>query len=259
MEEVCRARDLRLGRKVAIKVLPIEFSSDRLCIQRFLREARIAASLTHPNIISLFEIGEEDGVNFLAMEYLAGCTLRDQLKGAPMDLGRALHIGRQVSEALGVAHAAGIVHRDIKPANIFLLAGDHVKVLDFGLAHRDPVFGGDGDSSAPGETATALTAAGHFMGTLRYMSVEQMRGKPLDGRSDLFSLGIVLYEMLAGQHPFAAEVMVDSIQRLLSSRPEPLSTINKRVPSEVEAIVFSCLEKQPDHRCPSAERLTGGS
>ena len=105
--------------------MPAEFSSDRLRIQRFLREARIAASLTHPNILSLFEIGEEGGVNFLAMEYLAGCTLRDELKGAPMDLGRALHIGRQVSEALGVAHAAGIVHRDIKPENIFLLTGDH--------------------------------------------------------------------------------------------------------------------------------------
>jgi serine/threonine protein kinase/tetratricopeptide (TPR) repeat protein len=257
MGEVYRATDTRLGRQVAIKVLPLEFSRDPVRVQRFLREARLAASLTHPNIVSLFEIGEVEGVHFLAMECLEGCTLRDQLKGSPLGLGRALRIGRQVAEALSVAHAAGIVHRDIKPENIFLLAGDHVKVLDFGLASRDLSLGGIGLPSSGAEvTVTQLTVAGHVMGTLKYMSTEQMRGKPLDGRSDLFSVGIVLYEMLAGEHPFEAEVAVDSMQRLLSEQPESLSARNEQVPYDVEAIVFSCLEKDAEIRCPSATHLT---
>jgi serine/threonine protein kinase/tetratricopeptide (TPR) repeat protein len=259
MGEVYLVADQKLNRRAALKVVLPEFSDDQARVRRFLREARMAASLSHPNIVTIFEIGEHEGLTFLAMEYIEGQSLRQRLEEGPLDLPLTLHVARQVVEALAAAHSAGVIHRDIKPENVMLAANGAVKVLDFGLARQDPSISpfdsGSGSSSTDSPTVTRLSVAGAVIGTLRYMSPEQLRGHRVGPRSDLFGVGIVLYEMLAGHPPFEAPNWADFARDLLSSDPKPLAHWNVAVPPEVERVVLKCLAKDPDQRHQSARDL----
>ena len=200
MGEVFRARDTRLGRDVAVKVLPDHLAGDPKALARFESEAKAVAALSHPSILALFDVGEENGVNFAVAELLEGETLRALVARGPVPVKRALEIAREVTEGLAAAHEKGIVHRDVKPENVFLTKDGHAKVLDFGLARHETAFRSSDDSHSP--TLSALTEAGAVVGTVAYMSPEQARGLPVDHRSDQFSLGAVLYEMLAGKRAF---------------------------------------------------------
>jgi serine/threonine protein kinase/tetratricopeptide (TPR) repeat protein len=251
MGEVYLAEDERLGRTVALKVLNSESAADATGLRRFLREARTAASLSHPNIVSVYEIGEEEGVHFIAMEYVKGGTLREQIAAGPLEIEVAVSIGRQIANALNAAHAAGVVHRDVKPENILLAEDRHVKVLDFGIAVQHST-----DTHAADElTRTQLTAQGNVVGTLKYISPEQLRGQPADVRSDVFALGVVLYEMLAGRRPFEGATGLDYMTRVMSDPPDALARFNYSVPPALERIVLKCLEKNPDWRYQSAREV----
>src|SRR6516225_4947576 len=195
MGVVYEAEDTRLGRRVALKFIPDNLIGDHKSLERFFREARIASQLNHPNICTIHDIGDVDGHPYIVMEKLEGASLRDLMHGKPMDIEKVLDIGIQVSDALAACHARGIIHRDIKPANIFVTPSGQAKILDFGLVKLSPEFGSEG----PMED---LTIAGEIFGTTVYMSPEQARGEDLDARSDLFSLGVVLYEMATGYKPF---------------------------------------------------------
>jgi TolB-like protein/Flp pilus assembly protein TadD len=258
MGEVYLATDEKLNRRAALKVLLPEFSDDQPRIRRFLRESRMAASLSHPNIVTIFEVGEHEGLPFLAMEYIEGQSLRQRLAHGPPDLTLTLHIARQVVEALAAAHAAGVIHRDIKPENVMLGGDGSVKVLDFGLARQDPSFSPldpSSGSSSEEPTVTNLSLAGAVIGTLRYMSPEQLRGQKVGPRSDLFSVGIVIYEMLTGHPPFEAPNWADFARDLLSSDPQPVNHARVAVPPEVERVVLKCLAKDPGRRPESAREL----
>src|SRR6266571_7786435 len=205
MGEVFLAEDTKLGRKVALKLLALELTQNRDRLNRFDQEAYAASALNHPNILTIYEMGDEGGRHFIAAEYIDGVTLRRRLTTSPMDLSEVLSVAIQVADALEEAHAAGIIHRDIKPENIMIRRNGHVKVLDFGLAKlMESEFGGEAD----GEAVTRVlvqTDAGVVMGTSQYMSPEQARGKSVDVRTDIWSLGVVLYEMAAGRAPFTGE------------------------------------------------------
>ena len=246
--EVYRARDTRLGRMVAIKVLPAAFAKDAERRERFRREALAASALNHPNICTVHDLVEEDGRYFIVMELVEGKTLAATLKDGPLSLERLLPIALQVAEALGEAHRAGILHRDIKPGNIALTARGQVKVLDFGLAK---LVGSSTDSEEP--TLESLTAEGATSGTLEYMSPEQLLGKPLDGRSDLFSFGIVLYAMVTGRRPFEGNSAIALANAILYSEPRDFGVAP--VPEKLKAIVRRLLEKEPEKRYASAEQV----
>jgi TolB-like protein/Tfp pilus assembly protein PilF/predicted Ser/Thr protein kinase len=251
MGEVYLAEDERLGRTVALKVLNSDSAADSTGLRRFLREARTAASLSHPNIVSVYEIGEEEGVHFIAMEYVKGGTLREQIDAGPLEIEAAVSIGRQIAYALNAAHAAGVIHRDVKPENILLAEDRHVKVLDFGIAVQHST-----DTPAADElTRTQLTMQGNVVGTLKYISPEQLRGQPADVRSDVFALGVVLYEMLAGRRPFEGATGLDYVTRVMNDPPDALARFNYSVPPALERIVLKCLEKNPDWRYQSAREL----
>jgi serine/threonine protein kinase/Tfp pilus assembly protein PilF len=240
MGEVYKAKDTRLGREVAIKVLPAGMIGDRGRIQRFIREAQAASLLNHPNIITIHDIAEVGGAHFIVMEYLPGKTLGDTIPPKGLEPAVAVRYGQQIAGALAKAHGAGIVHRDLKPANIMLTQDDAVKVLDFGLAKLM-------ESGAIGEfdaTLTAQTAAGTVMGTTAYMSPEQAEGKPVDARSDIFSFGLVLYEMLSGQRAFAGDSPIATLAAILREEPPRLHNISP----ELERIVARCLRKDPASR-----------
>jgi two-component system LytT family response regulator len=254
MGEVFLAEDTRLHRKVALKVLLPEVAEDTEKLARFALEARAASALSHPNAAHIYEIGEADGRHFLAMEYIEGETLEKKLSGEPLPLTELVAIGAQVADALDAAHARGIVHRDIKPANLMIGARNHLKVLDFGLAKILPVTGTEIPSSS--QLATQfLTSGGVVLGTVSYMSPEQALGRDVDHRTDLFSLGVVLYQMASGKLPFAGSSAQETLARILQSPPDALGRLNYALPEEFERIVKKCLEKDRNRRYQSAREL----
>ncbi len=253
MGEVYLGEDERLGRKVAIKVLPPHYTSDAERIRRFAVEARAASSLNHPHIITIFDIGEDEGRHFIASEFVEGSTLRQLLSAGRIGVSDALDIGIQAASAISAAHEAGIVHRDIKPENIIRRPDGYIKVLDFGLAKLTEAPSVDSTSSS---TQSLLeTEPGRVLGTLAYMSPEQARGLRLDGRSDIFSLGVVLYELLSGARPFDGVTPTDVLVALIERQPERLSSRVDGIPPEVEEIVFRALEKDSGARYQTASTM----
>jgi serine/threonine-protein kinase len=253
MGEVHLAHDTRLGRKVALKLLPPEFTDHKDRLRRFEQEARAASSLNHPNIITIYEIGQVDDTHFIASEFVEGQTLRRRLNSGQVTLRDALDLAIQVAGALAAAHAVGVTHRDIKPENLMVRPDGLVKVLDFGLAKlTEPraVLAADA-LTAP----EAQTEPGVVMGTARYMSPEQARGQELDGRTDIFSLGAALYEMIAGQPPFDGATTIDTLAAMLNQEPAPLTQYNDAVPEELDRIVSKALRKDREERYQSAGEL----
>jgi serine/threonine protein kinase len=247
MGEVYEARDTRLDRSVAIKVLPAEMALDAGARARFDREARSIAALNHPHICALHDIGDADGQGYLVMERLEGETLQERLQRGPLDLEQILDYGIALADALDAAHARGLIHRDLKPANIFVTTRGVVKILDFGLAKTV-----ESDAAVTREVDEALTVAGTTLGTVAYMSPEQLRAEPLDVRTDLFSLGLVLYEMATGQRAFAGSTSVVVAAGILHQQPQPPRALRADLPAELEQILLKMLEKEPAQRSGSA-------
>src|SRR5918993_1214761 len=252
MGEVFLAQDTKLDRKVAIKFLNEEFSRDADKLNRFIQEAKAASALNHPNILTVYEVGEADGKHYIAAEFIEGRTLREHLSAKePISLSAILKIGVQVSEALAAAHQAGIIHRDIKPENIMLREDGYAKVLDFGLAKLTEKKKSE-RVSLEGETkAFVKTNPGMVMGTVSYMSPEQARGKETDARTDIWSLGVVLYEMLAGKVPFTGETINHTIVSIL----EKETPLLMNVPAELQRIVRKSMTKDVDMRYQTAHDL----
>jgi serine/threonine protein kinase len=254
MGEVYRARDTTLGRDVAIKVLPAAFSENSERLRRFEQEAQAAGSLNHPNILSIFHIGTHDGAPYIVSELLEGETLRDRMAGAALPQRKAIDYALQIAKGLAAAHGKGIVHRDIKPDNIFITEDGRVKILDFGLAKLTSATDGT-QSQTEVPTRKVNTDPGTVMGTMGYMSPEQLKGKTADHRSDIFSFGAILYEMLSGKRAFRGDSMAETMSAILREDPPDLSDTNKTVPPALERVVHHCLEKNPAERFHSARDL----
>jgi serine/threonine protein kinase len=253
MGEVYRARDTRLGRNVAIKILPAHFSSDPVRKQRFEREAKTISSLNHPHICVLYDVGHQDGMDYLVMECVEGDTLAKRLEKGPLPLEQALKLGMQIADALDTAHHSAVVHRDLKPGNI-MLTSTGAKLLDFGLAKVSaPVV--TGATQTVSARQLPVTEEGTLVGTFQYMSPEQVEGKELDGRSDIFSLGAVLYEMVTGQRAFVGKSCLSVASAILEKEPAPISGIKPMTPLALERSVRKCLAKNPDQRWQSASDL----
>jgi eukaryotic-like serine/threonine-protein kinase len=251
MGEVYLADDTKLGRKVAIKFLNEKYSKDEDLLNRFIQEAKAASALNHPNLITVYEIGEHDGSHYIATEYIEGKTLRERMKQR-LTFDDALSISVQTSEALSAAHSAGIVHRDIKPENIMVRPDGYIKVLDFGLAKLTELAETGGED----ETKKLVkTNPGVIMGTVSYMSPEQARGKTMDARSDIFSFGVVMYEMLTGKVPFTGETMTDTLSSIISTEPQPITSIAPHLPRELQRIVQKTLKKKRDQRYQTTRDL----
>src|SRR6202043_2183899 len=265
MGEVYRARDTRLDRTVAVKVLASHLSSSPELKQRMEREARTISSLNHPHICQLYDIGSQDGTDYLVMEFLEGETLAARLSKGALPMNEILRIGIAVAEALAVAHRQGIVHRDLKPGNI-MLTQSGAKLMDFGLAKPLALqTSASGSASAPSFTAAAtlsgpsplspLTTAGTIIGTIQYMSPEQIEGKEADARSDIFAFGAVLYEMVTGKRPFAGKSQISLASSILERDPDPVSSVKPETPSGLEHLMMTCLQKNPDDRFQSAHDI----
>ncbi len=250
MGEVYRARDTRLDRTVAIKVLPEHLAASTELRQRLEREARAVSSLSHPNICALYDLGRDQNIDFLVMEYLEGASLADRLAKGPLPTDELLRIAVQIADALDKAHRAGIVHRDLKPGNI-MLTRDGAKLLDFGLAKADGALGG-GDLNASPTVSHPLTAAGTILGTYQYMAPEQLEGKEVDARTDIFALGAVLYEMATGRRAFQGGSQASLIGAIMHERPQPASSIQPMTPPALDRVISTCLAKDPDERWQTA-------
>jgi eukaryotic-like serine/threonine-protein kinase len=266
MGEVYRARDTRLDRSVAIKILPPHLSSSPDLKQRFEREARAISALSHPHICTLHDIGSQDNIDFLVMEYLEGETLADRLRRGPLSLDQITKAGSEIAEALDTAHRAGIIHRDLKPSNV-MLAKSGAKLMDFGLAKPSAFRAAAGTSSAPllsaavtltspNPHASPLTTAGSILGTIQYMSPEQIEGRDADARSDIFAFGTVLYEMATGKRAFEGKSQLSIASAILEKEPEPLCSAQPKVPPALEDIVRICLAKNPEERYSSAHDIS---
>ncbi|MGC1385647.1 MAG: protein kinase [Candidatus Acidiferrales bacterium] len=258
MGEVYRARDTRLDRTVAIKVLPAAVANDPERLARFEGEARVLSTLSHPNLLAIYDVGTQNGLHYVVSEFLEGETLRDRLASGPLGQRRASEYGLQLANGLAAAHEKGIIHRDLKPENIFISAGDHVKILDFGLAKQSAgasLMPGDSVTMTSAGSGSAQTAPGTVMGTVGYMSPEQVRGQVVDSRSDIFSFGAILYEMVAGRRAFKGDSAVETMNAILKEDPPDLDAAQLKVSPGMERIIRHCVEKNPANRFQSARDL----
>jgi len=252
MGEVYKARDSRLGREVAVKVLPADVAADQDRLRRFEVEARAASALNHPNILAIYDVGIDQRVPFLVMELLEGRTLAERLGGGPLPVATCIDYATQMAQGLAAAHAKGIVHRDFKPDNVFITSDGRVKILDFGLARQSVALGSDGATALPTREYTPGTGAGVILGTVGYMSPEQARGEPADARSDIFAFGCVIYEMLSGRRAFAGGSAVETLHAILKEEPPRLGDTALSIPGSLAETVSRCLDKRPEARFASA-------
>ena len=253
MGEVYLAQDEKLDRTVALKILPAEFASDPARMRRFVQEAKAASALDHSNVAHIYEIGEADGISFIAMQYIEGETLDKKIKTGPLSSNEIIDIATQVADALDAAASKGIIHRDIKALNIMMTPRGQIKVLDFGLAKIEAPPSSQAEASRM-ETA-AGTSPGMLIGTVQYMSPEQALGKAVDHRSDIYSLGIVLYQLSTGRLPFTGETPSEILNRILNSQPDAIARLNYNIDAELERIIRKCIEKDPERRYQSAREL----